>query len=531
MLEGAFSLASLGRLISRIEQARIPLVYLWGWPGSGAPAVLAACLERWGREACGLSLAALTDREGVAQAIAAARAAGGRRFVLPSLPRSEEIGWALEALHPGERLICTGERRHWIDGFAMTVVAPQELLLSHGEVAAVWHLELGGAPAPPAVEALWAATDGWYEPVRLALQSTLGAGLAEADASALLALPAVRRFLRHDVLGTFAPVELELLLATPRERPAEGAEGTQGWRLVDERGLWLEGATRDRLPHLLWATLEHERQRRGETPRAGVRLPIAAVPTYTLGLLGSAVARLRDERGERDLARPLKRSFQVLAYLASAPGLAADKEELIEAIWASEGERTIERNFHPTLSHLRRALEAGRAGPPPMTYKNGVYRLNGELRWEIDLFELTRLAEEGRRREAQGDLAGSAEARRRAWRFYRGPFLQGHYEAWVAQRREHYQRIYLDLLRDLGNLELGRGHLEPALDAYRTILLEDALEERVHVAVMQIYAAQKRRDLVRKQYDRLSALLLDELGVAPAEETTREYHRLMGSLG
>jgi DNA-binding SARP family transcriptional activator len=529
MPESAYSLASLNRLLSRIEDARIPLVYLWGWPGSGAPAVLEACLERWGSEARGLPLAALPDRERVAQALAAARSAGGRRFLLPSLPRSEEIGWALEALQPGERLICTGERRHWIDGFAMTTVPPQELLLSREEVAAVWHLELGGAPSASAVAAMWAATDGWYEPLRLALRSTLGAGLGESDERSLLALPAVRQFLRHDVLGGLTPVELELLLAAPRERPAEGAEGTQAWRLVDERGFWVEGATRDRLPHLLWAVLERERQRRGDTPRAGVRVPAAiGVPTYILGLLGSASARLRDERGERDLERPLKRAFQVLAYLASAPGLEASRDELVEAIWASEGEQTIDRNFHPTLSHLRRSLEGGRSGPPPLTFKNGIYRLNTELRWEIDLFELTRLAEEARRREAAGNLGGAAEARRQAWRFYRGPFLQGHYEAWVAQRREHYQRIYLDLLRDLGNLEMRRGHLEPALDAFRTILLEDPLEEKVHVAVMQIYAAQGRRDLVRKQYDRLSALLLDELGVAPADETTREYHRLMG---
>jgi DNA-binding SARP family transcriptional activator len=507
----------------------LPLVYLWGWPGSGVSAVLEACQGRWGREAQGLSLAALADRESVWSSIAEARAAGGRRFLLPSLPRSEEIGWALAALEPGERLLCAGERRHFIEGFALTVIPPQEFLLSREEVGMVWQLMLGH-PAPTAtVAALWAATDGWYEPLRLALKSTLGAGLGEADERALLALPAVRQFLRHDVLGTLTPVELELLLAAPRDRPAEAAEGSQAWRLVDERGLWVEGETRDRLPHLLWSALERERQRRAETPRAGVRIPATAGgPTYVLGLLGGAVARLRDEHGERDLPRPLKRSFQVLAYLASAPGLAAGREELIEAIWATEGERTIERNFHPTLSHLRRSLEAGREGPPPLVLKGGVYRLNPELRWEIDLFELTRLAEEGRRREAQGELEAAAQSRRRAWRFYRGPFLQGHYETWVTERREHYERIYLDLLRDLGDLEMRRGHPEPALDAYRTILLEDPLQEQVHLAVMHIYAGQGRRDLVRKQYDRLCALLLDELGVAPAAETTREYHRLMG---
>jgi len=66
------------------------------------------------------------------------------------------------------------------------------------------------------------------------------------------------------------------------------------------------------------------------------------------------------------------------------------------------------------------------------------------------------------------------------------------------------------------------------MDAYRSVLHEDPLQERVHMAIMRIYAAQGRRDLVRRQYDKLSAQLLEDLGVAPMPQTTQEYHRLMG---
>ena len=90
-----------------------------------------------------------------------------------------------------------------------------------------------------------------------------------------------------------------------------------------------------------------------------------------------------------------------------------------------------------------------------------------------------------------------------------------------------YQRLYLELLRDLGDLYLRLAKPEQALDAYRSVLLEDPLQERVHLSVMRIYANQGRRDLVRRQYDRLCVLLLEELGVEPMPETTREYHRLM----
>jgi DNA-binding SARP family transcriptional activator len=44
---------------------------------------------------------------------------------------------------------------------------------------------------------------------------------------------------------------------------------------------------------------------------------------------------------------------------------------------------------------------------------------------------------------------------------------------------------------------------------------------------MRLYAGLGRRDLVRRQYERLCGLLLDELGVEPLPETEQEYHRLM----
>jgi DNA-binding SARP family transcriptional activator len=289
------------------------------------------------------------------------------------------------------------------------------------------------------------------------------------------------------------------------------------------------------MPRLLAAVLERERRRRGQPPVPPAVAPSAAFrppapgSVYTLGLLGPPFARRRDADGsERELESRLRRSFQVLAYLASSPGLEASREDLMEAIWPTEGEHTIERNFHPTLSHLRRALEAGRKdGVQPLLFRGGIYRLNPEVGWEVDALELVALVEKGKQLAAQGDLPAAGEAWRRAWGLYRGPFLPGHYEAWVVARRETYQRLHLEMLRELGDLYLRLQRAEEAMDAYRSILVEDPLQERIHVALMQVYADQGRRDMVRRQYDRLCTLLLEDLGVEPMAETTREYHRLM----
>jgi DNA-binding SARP family transcriptional activator len=145
----------------------------------------------------------------------------------------------------------------------------------------------------------------------------------------------------------------------------------------------------------------------------------------------------------------------------------------------------------------------------------------------VDVLDFTRLVEEGKALAARERLEEAEAAWRGAWRLYRGSFLQGQYETWATERREDYQRLYLDTLRELGDLYVRLGRPEDAMDAYRSVLLEDPLQEKIHLAVMRLYAAQGRRDLVRRQYDRLCTLLLEELGVEPLPQTTRDYHNLM----
>ena len=105
--------------------------------------------------------------------------------------------------------------------------------------------------------------------------------------------------------------------------------------------------------------------------------------------------------------------------------------------------------------------------------------------------------------------------------------LQGYDDAWITTRREQLQRLYLNLLRELGGLYSDLDRLVDAEDAYRSLLAEDPLQEAVYVSIMRIYSRRGRRDLVRRQYERLCSILLEELGVEPMPATSDEYHQLM----
>jgi DNA-binding SARP family transcriptional activator len=544
-------------MVRRLRALEEPLIQVWGWPGTGRAALLEALLNAEGERAMGLSLGELSGERELRAALDAARA-HRVRFIIAGAGSAEQAIAAAQWLTPGQHLVFASERR--AASLPGVVVPPQELLLEAREVADLWYLLTGTRPDPRAAEGLRAATDGWYLPLRLALEATGGAGLDGEDL--LLEIPAVRSFLRHQVLAAFSEEEREMLLAAAPDAAAwvSGDGLPAGWRdMIESRGLWVEGADGEGPPRLLAAYLARQRRRRSRQtgplepagqPPTPARSPLSPLPAppavlgpgpvYRLTLLGDPSVRQVDGNGGgQQLEWRLRRSFLVLAYLASSPGLSARREDLVEAVWPREGEQTIDRNFHPTLSHLRRSLAGDRRDgvPPPLLFRTGVYRLNPEITWEIDLLDFRRRVEEGRAAVARDALDASGAAHpavaawQQAWKLYRGPFLQGYYDAWVSTRRETYHRLYLELLRELGDLYVRLGRLDEAMDAFRSVLVEDPLQERVHLAVMRIYAAQGRRDFLRKQYDRLCTLLLEELGVEPLPETTQEYHRLISSGG
>lgn len=279
-------------------------------------------------------------------------------------------------------------------------------------------------------------------------------------------------------------------------------------------------------PRLARSAIDHDRAERLDRLAAPAEAP--GKTAFRLGLLGHPRTVRRDPgAGELELAWSLRRAFEIVAFLALAPEARAAKDELIEALWSDASAAAVRKNFHPTLSHARRTLgEGGELPADPILYARGVYRLNPAFEWWVDALELERLAARGRELEDGGELERAFETGLEAWRLYSGPLLLDEDAPWATGRREDLRREYLRVLRGVGRLGARLGRLTEALDAYRGVLLEEPFEERVHVSVMEIYARQGRRDLVRQQYVRLQDHL-EELKVEPLAETQERYHELM----
>ncbi|MEM9553775.1 MAG: BTAD domain-containing putative transcriptional regulator [Acidobacteriota bacterium] len=310
------------------------------------------------------------------------------------------------------------------------------------------------------------------------------------------------------------------------------------------------GSTAERLQHAVTAP-----SRRAPSPGSGfasndgivdASAPRTAMdrPTIELRLLGPPSARRLEVNGEtHELRWRLRKAFQAVAFLALAPSRRASKDDLVEAVWSGVEPDAVRRNFHPTLSDARRTLEGPDAGSTGsgtggIVYGEGLYRLDPELTWRVDVLEMLASAERGRhldeearaaRRHEEAEHASQAAltALRHAWSLYRGPLLDAMRGDWLRAPREAAQRAHLDVLRRTGHVARRLGYDTLALDAYRSLLIEEPYEEQIHLAVMELYSRLGRRDLVRRQYLRLQDLL-DELHVEPTDAARERYHQLMG---
>jgi len=282
-------------------------------------------------------------------------------------------------------------------------------------------------------------------------------------------------------------------------------------------------------------TAERLRRLEEENRRLRARLatfegrPPAAPTGFELDLLGVPRVRAVDAEGEAgEVHLRLRRGLRLLAFLATSPGHQAPRSELLEALWPEADPLTIRRNFHPTLSTLRRDLGVAAESPRPIEVRSGVYRLSPAFAWRVDAEELGAALAAGAQAVERGRDEDAVVAWERGWRLYRGPLLEGVEDhAWLDLRREALRARYLELLRGLGEASARLGRTESALDAWRTLLLQEPLQEDAHLAVMRLYAQQGRRDLVRRQFDRMERLLQDELGIEPRLETALEFHRLL----
>lgn len=237
----------------------------------------------------------------------------------------------------------------------------------------------------------------------------------------------------------------------------------------------------------------------------------------------------------RDPTRPLaadawttRRARDILCFIASRRHRRASKDTIIDMFWGDSDHEAVEKNFHPTVSHIRKALNSNQPLKQNfLIYRDGDYQLSQEFSYRIDVEEFEALLKTGEDARRSRRFEDCNEAYESALTLYRGEFMQGSCESWVEEQRTYYREQYLRILETLAKAAQKTEDWQRSMLLAKRILHEDQFREDIHCMVMKAHAALGNRGAVKDQFEALKEVLHRELGVEPSKDTKRLYQELV----
>jgi DNA-binding SARP family transcriptional activator len=231
----------------------------------------------------------------------------------------------------------------------------------------------------------------------------------------------------------------------------------------------------------------------------------------------------------RDPANPFaadawttRRARDIFCLIASSKYRRVAKDVLIDVFWSDDDPKAVEKNFHPTISHIRKALNSRQTLKQNfLVFRDGSYQLNPDLSYFIDVEEFDRLvseAEAAKRDKDNDRLRASLEG---AYCLYRGEFMPGVYEDWAEERRNYYSEQFGRITGALAKLSLAERRFTDGQRFAAEVLKLDPYREDMYRLTIKLLAAQGKKPAAKKHYEEMVKLFNSELGVSPSPETRK----------
>jgi len=238
--------------------------------------------------------------------------------------------------------------------------------------------------------------------------------------------------------------------------------------------------------------------------------------TFKLFLFGTP----RLERDDAAVKLPQRKALALLAYLATTGKIHA-RDTLATLFWPdhsqSEARMTLSRRLYELNKHLP---------PGALTLDAESVALSGDFWLDVTAFETTLAAHPT---VATNNLA----LLQAAVDLYTADFLAGFtlhdcpdFDDWQAFQTESLRQSLRAALEKIAWAQAATGNAEQAIATARRQLALDPLDENAHRALMQLYAQAGQQSTALRQYEQCRQILADELGIAPAAETTELVERI-----
>ncbi len=170
------------------------------------------------------------------------------------------------------------------------------------------------------------------------------------------------------------------------------------------------------------------------------------------------------------------------------------RSEICQAFWPELDIEQAVNVFHVTKRRLHKAL-----GEDVLVHEQGYYRVNPELNVQYDVVDFVGALATGRSAPDNEKINHWQQA----VGLYRGPFLQGHDDAWILSRRVDFLSGYMEAITEMASIRYEKGASEHALRLYLRALNEDFTREDLHRRVMQLFAEMGRRSEAAAHFQKL----------------------------
>jgi len=162
------------------------------------------------------------------------------------------------------------------------------------------------------------------------------------------------------------------------------------------------------------------------------------------------------------------------------------RSEICQGFWPDLESDQAVNVFHVTKRRLHKALDQD-----VLVHIESHYQINPELNVYYDVIDFVETLMRGRNPDNSDDAR--FEAWKQAAALYKGPFLNGHTDRWIVERRDAFRAGYLEALIEMADVQIARNKQEDALKLYLQALEEDFSREDIHRRLMQLYTEMGRR--------------------------------------
>lgn len=215
-----------------------------------------------------------------------------------------------------------------------------------------------------------------------------------------------------------------------------------------------------------------------------------------------------------------KKSYELLAYLILKKGSFVSKWSVMEHIFQDMPPKNAETYLNTTVYKLRKALEPF-GMKSVIIFSDESYRIDMKSIY-VDYFDF----EESLKQRTGAGI----EEELRIDKLYKGELFGEKDYDWCFFEKERLSGLYTEFAKKLVNTLLLKEQISDAIAVAKKLLSYCEYDDEANCMLMRIYAKQKDKYQLEKQFKRYINALKNELGVAPDSHIYKLYNDLMRSI-